>query len=234
MRLPVFMEKHTPSENKPYLVPRAPQRGLLPGSQWSQYLPGFGLGVLGLFPYLGKVIPLFSPMLAILPEAIQPVAIPLSATGMGITAIALRWYLVHNVKKGQLKQLFRPTVLTCGIAFLVFVAIEVAAVVRIDVPAVNRTVSFAVGPKNPGNPPCSGLSRADCIKHRLSLDEAVITSYYGDGWVTATNISLTLDYTLLMSTLGALLILFRRERQRKAGARVTSETKSAPDELYEA
>jgi hypothetical protein len=106
-------------------------------------------------------------------------------------------------------------------------AIETVAVVRIDVPAVGRTVSFAVGPSHPGTPPCAGMGRADCIEHQLSFDESRIDSYFGEGWVSLTKFVLILIYTAFMSTFGALVVMlaqqirlkFARNRQGLRGAR---------------
>jgi hypothetical protein len=90
-------------------------------------------------------------------------------------------------------------------------AIETVAVVRVDVPAVGETVSFAVGPSHPGTPPCAGLSRADCIEHQLSLDESRINSYFGEGWVSATKFALVIVYIAFMSTFGALVVMLARQ-----------------------
>jgi len=179
---------------------------------WVQLILGFGVSVaVGLAPYLGKFIPLFTPMLSILPEAVQPIAIPLSAAAMGIVAVLVQWQFTHTLLPGGQKNWFRRVLLTCVASLLVLAAVETIAVVRVDVPAVNRSVSFAVGPFRPNTPPCAGLSRADCIKHELSLDEASIDSYFGEGWVNVTKFFLVVVYTIFMSTFGALAVMLARE-----------------------
>jgi TIR domain-containing protein len=183
---------------------------------WVQLVLGFSVSVVvGLAPYLGKFIPLFTPMLDILPEAVQPVAIPLSAAAMGIVGVLVQWQVAQKVQPEQMKTWFRRTLLACVISLTLLAGIETIAVVRVDVPAVNRSVSFAIGPSHPSTPPCAGLSRADCIKHQLSLDEASIDSYFGEGWVNVTKFVLVIVYTVFMSTFGALVVMLAREAKLK-------------------
>ena len=175
---------------------------------WVQLVLGFSVSVVaGLVPYLGKFVPMFAPLQVILPEAVQPIAIPLSAAAMGITAVLIQWQGTQKLQPEQLKVWFRRTLLASAIALVALAAIETIAVVRVDVPAVDATVSFAVGPFHPGTPPCVGLSRADCIKHQLSLDEARIDSYFGEGWVSATTFVLVVVYTTFMSAFPALVLM---------------------------
>jgi hypothetical protein len=175
---------------------------------WVQLVLGFSVTiVVGLAPYLGKFIPLLAPMMSILPEAVQPVAIPLSAAATGIVALLVEWHVTYKLPTARVRTWFRRTVLICVISLTVLAAIETIAVVRVDVPAVNGTVSFAVGPFHPNTPPCTGLSRADCIKRKLSLDEATIDSYFGEGWIDITKLVLVVVYTIFMSTFGALAVL---------------------------
>jgi hypothetical protein len=175
---------------------------------WVQLVLGFSVTiVVGLAPYLGKFIPLLAPMMSILPEAVQPVAIPLSAAATGIVALLVEWHVTYKLPGARVRTWFRRTVLICIISLTVLAGIQTIAVVRVDVPAVNRTVSFAVGPFHPNTPPCTGLSRSDCIKHQLSLDEAAIDSYFGEEWIDVTKFILVIVYTIFMSTFGALAVL---------------------------
>lgn len=197
-------------------------------SRWIKLLLGFSVSIaVGLVPYLGKIVPLFTPMLAIIPESVQPLAIPLSAAAMGIVAVLVQWASTEKLQPQELKTWFGRTLALCVVALVGLAAIETAAVVRVDVPAVGRTVSFAVGPSHPGTPPCAGMGRADCIEHQLSLDESRINSYFGEGWVSVTKFVLVIIYTLFMSTFGALVVMlaqqiklkFTRSRQILSGAR---------------
>ncbi len=177
-------------------------------SHWIELILGFSVSVaVGLIPYLGKIVPLFTPMLAIIPDSVQPLAIPLSAAAMGIVAVLVQWVAIQKMQVEQSNRWFRRVVICCVVALVALMAIETVAVVRVDVPAVGLTVSFAVGPSHPGTPPCSGLSRADCIEHQLSLEEARIDSYFGEGWVSITKFVLVVVYTTFMATFGALVVM---------------------------
>jgi hypothetical protein len=150
---------------------------------------------------------MFAPLQVILPESVQPIAIPLSAAAMGIVSVFIQWQGAQQLKPNQLKAWFLPTLLVSAVSLLTFAGIETIAVVRVDVPAVDATVSFAVGPFHPGTPPCAGLSRADCIKHQLSLDETRIDSYFGEGWVNVTKFALVIVYTTFMSSFAVLFVM---------------------------
>ena len=181
-------------------------------SRWIKLLLGFSVSVaVGLVPYLGKIVPLFTPMLAIVPESVQPLAIPLSAAAMGIVAVLVQWGSTQKLQPQELRTWFGRTLALCVVALVALAAIETVAVVRIDVPAVGRTVSFAVGPSHPGTPPCAGLGRSDCIEHQLSLDESRINSYFGEGWVSITKFILVIVYTAFMSTFGALVVMLAQQ-----------------------
>ena len=185
-------------------------------TRWVQLLLGLSVTVVvGLLPYLGKFIPLLAPLMSILPEAIQPLAVPLAAASMGIVAVIVQWRIGHKLPVEQLNLWFRQTIVACAVSLAVLAALETIMVVRVDVPAANRTVSFAIGPSHPNVPPCVGLSRADCIKHQLSLDEASIDSYFGEGWVNATKFVLVVVYTIFMSTFGALAVMLAWQMKLK-------------------
>ena len=179
---------------------------------WIQLVLGFSVSVaVGLVPYLGKFFPSFAPVLVIVPESVQPIAIPLSSAAMGVVAVLVEWRSTQQLQLDELKASFRHTLLLCLVSLFVLAGIETIAVVRVDVPAVSRTVSFAVGPSHPDAAPCVGLSRADCIKHQLSLDEARIDSYFGDGWVNVTKFALVIVYTTFMATFGALMVMLAQD-----------------------
>jgi hypothetical protein len=193
-------------------VPQKKSKSSFLNSHWIKLLLGFSVSVaVGLVPYLGKIIPLFTPMLAIIPESVQPLAIPLSAAAMGIVAVLVQWSTTEKLQPGEIKTWFRRALALCVVALVALAAIETVAVVRVDVPAVGETVSFAVGPSHPGTPPCAGLSRADCIEHQLSLDESRINSYFGEGWVSATKFALVIVYIAFMSTFGALVVMLAQQ-----------------------
>jgi hypothetical protein len=197
-----------------------PVTGEIPSltGRWVRLLLGFSVSVaIGLAPYLGKLnVPLFTPMLSLIPESLQEVAIPLSAASMGLVAVLVQWQGTRPLRPGQLQTWFNRSIVICIVTLIVLASIEMVAVARVDVLATGSTVSFAVGPENPNVPPCTGLSRAECIKTKLTLDEAKIDSYFGELQVNITKLALVLVYVSFMSTFGmlvGLVLLAQREKE---------------------
>jgi hypothetical protein len=183
-------------------------------SDWVRYLLGFSVSVgVGLAPYLGLVgIPLFTPLLSLIPQSLQGIAIPISIASMGIIAVLVQWR-----KRDPAKPLEFRLALTLALTTLVlFISLEVLAVAHVDVPAVDQTISFAVGFTSPQRPPCESLSREHCIADKLGLDQNVIDSYFGDTQTRLTRLALVLAYIGFMSSFGwmvGLLLLRERDRQ---------------------
>jgi pimeloyl-ACP methyl ester carboxylesterase len=173
---------------------------------WVQYLLGFGVSIaVGLAPYLGKVhVPLFEPMLSLIPLSLQDIAIPVSSAAMGMVAVAVQWFGAERLSTIWLRAKFRQAVFLCVLTLAALTAIEILAVVRVDVPAVHDHVSFATGFSYPNDPPCEGLGREACI-HKLSLDESKINPFFGELGVNLTKLLLVLTYTVFMSTFGCLV-----------------------------
>src|SRR5215469_3210132 len=73
----------------------ATQKAKLPrlASDWVRYLLGFSVSIaVGLAPYLGLVgVPLFTPLLSLIPQSLQSIAIPISIASMGIIAVLVQW-----------------------------------------------------------------------------------------------------------------------------------------------
>src|SRR5437016_3481091 len=76
--------------------------------RWIRYLLGFGVSVaIGLAPYLGKVhVPLFSPLLDLIPESLQTTILPLSSALMGIVAVGVQWYGGERLTEQWLRRAF--------------------------------------------------------------------------------------------------------------------------------
>jgi hypothetical protein len=174
---------------------------------WVRLVLGFGVSVaVGLAPYLGKLnVPLFTPMLSLIPVSVQSIAIPLSAASMGIVAVLVQWYGSQQMSRSWLHSMFIRSIAICISCLLTLTVIEFLAVVRVDVPAVGSTISFAVGLSNPNTPPCTGLGRSDCIKQKLTLDEAKIETYFGERQASFTKLALVLVYVIFMSMFGVLV-----------------------------
>lgn len=184
-------------------------------SDWLRYLLGFSVSVgVGLAPYLGLVgVPLFTPLLSLIPQSLQGIAIPISIASMGIVAVFVQW------KKRDVSSPieFRLASVFSVAALVLFIGIEVMAVAHVEVPAVNQTVSFAVGLGSPQKTPCANLSRESCIADRLGFDQAVIDGYFGDTRTSLTRLALVLTYTAFMSSFGWMVgLLLLRDRQRSS------------------
>jgi hypothetical protein len=184
-------------------------KGKLPylATQWVSYLLGFSVSVaVGLAPYLGRVkIPLFTPLLSLIPLTIQDVAIPVSSAAMGIVAVVVQWYGSTRSSGAWLSRMFVRALGSCILLFVVLLAIEMLAVERIDVPATGGRVSFVVGFSSPNKPPCIELSRADCIGKKIGLNPAAVLTYFGGPQVHEAELMLILTYTAFMSSFGGLV-----------------------------
>ncbi len=183
-------------------------------SDWVRYLLGFSVSVaVGLAPYLGLVgVPLFTPLLTLIPNSLRGIAIPISIASMGIIAVLVQWR-----KRDPSRPLeFRLALAFALVTLVVFIALEVLAVAHIEVPAADQTVSFAVGFSSPKRPPCEGLSRQRCIADRLGFDQGVIDGYFGDTQTSLTRLALVLSYIGFMSSFGWMVgLLLLRERNRQ-------------------
>jgi hypothetical protein len=184
-------------------------------SDWLRYLLGFSVSVgVGLAPYLGLVgVPLFTPLLSLIPQSLQGIAIPISIASMGIVAVFVQWKKRDPSSPVE----FRLASIFSVAALILFIGIEVMAVAHVEVPAVDQTVSFAVGLSSPQKAPCENLSRESCIADRLGFDQAVIDGYFGDTRTSLTRLALVLTYTAFMSSFGWMVgLLLLRDRQRSS------------------
>jgi hypothetical protein len=184
-------------------------------SDWLRYLLGFSISVgVGLAPYLGLVsVPLFTPLLSLIPQSLQGIAIPVSIASMGIVAVFVQWKKRDACRPVE----FRLAGIFSIAALVLFIAIEMMAVAHVEVPAVDQTVSFAVGLGSPQKSPCQNLSRESCIADRLGFDQAVIDGYFGDTQTSLTRLALLLSYTAFMSSFGWMVgLLLLRDRQRSS------------------
>jgi hypothetical protein len=182
-------------------------------SDWVRYLLGFSISIaVGLAPYLGLVgVPLFTPLLSLIPHSVQTTAIPISIASMGIIAVFVQWRKRDPATSIE----FRFAASLAAITLIIFLGLQMLAVVHIEVPAANQTISFAVGLGSPNRPPCEGLSREACIAQRLGFNEAVINGYFGDTRTSLTKLALVLAYIVFMSSFGWMVgLLLLRERNR--------------------
>src|ERR1051325_2256248 len=76
-----------------------------------RYVLGFGVSVgVGLAPYLGRLnVPLFTPLLSMMPVSLQDTAIPLSAALMGVVAVAIQWHGRERLNRKWAEKTFKKT-----------------------------------------------------------------------------------------------------------------------------
>lgn len=190
------VDKGTPSASPPTPV----------GRRWVKYVVGFSVGVgSGLSVYLGKVhVPLFSPLLDLIPFTLQNTLIPLSSALMGIVAVAVQFYSYTRWGTRRLGGLFVRTTVAGTLALLLFVVVHTYVVVTIDTTPVGRA-SFLVCFTRPERMPCpEGVSDAECIM-RLTMDPARIASFWGDRCLRTSKLALMLTYLATTSCFGALI-----------------------------
>jgi hypothetical protein len=200
---------------------RAPAAPTPLARRFVRYVVGFGVSVaVGLAPYLGRLrVPGFDALLNLIPDTLQSVALPLSAAVMGTLAVCVQWFGEEHLTRTWLRRAFVRTLATFISAFIVLMVVQSFVVTSVRVPAEGRTASFLVGFQRPYREPCPiGVSDAECIK-RLTLDDARIAAFWGDGAIRAARLALLVPYLVTTGAFGTLvgLLLMRGEvRQRQA------------------
>ncbi len=181
---------------------------------------GFGVGVaIGLAPYLGAIdLPLFAPLLDLIPESVRHTAIPLSAALMGVLAVAVQWYAGDKLPARRLGRWFRRSLVWALASFLALLVVHTMLVVVVPVLGGEKSVSFVVGFTRPQRAPCGPeVSDSECIK-LLSLNPSGVTSFWGDRQVRLAGLILVLSYLAFTASFGALvgtLLLRNAETKRR-------------------
>lgn len=189
-----------------------------------RYMLGFGVGIsIGLAPYLGLLrVPLFAPLLNLIPDSIQNTIIPLSAAFMGTLAVAVQWYASENIVRSSFKKLFKRTLLITATAFILLLVLHTFVVVSVPILGGQDSITFVVGFTRPYKPPCtSEVSDSECIK-RITLDPTAVASFWGDRQVRLATVSLMLSYLAFTGSFGALIgvmILRDASAQKTAASR---------------
>jgi hypothetical protein len=186
---------------------------------WVRLTLSFSVSVaIGLAPLLGKVsVPLFSPLLTLLPITIQNQAVTLGAVAMGLIAIIVQWTAGMEVKERWLKEMFRRSIVLAALTFVVLAIASSFLVAHVHYDGTNRSVTFAVGIVRPTpDPLCAGMSDSACIEKKLSFNPIEIESYWGDKQVKLSELLLTLTYVGFLATFGFLvgLLVLRQSLTR--------------------
>lgn len=177
------------------------------GSRLVRYILGFGVGVgVGLAPYLGAYqVPLFRPMLALIPNSLREPLLPLSAALMGILAVAIQWYQGESVSRAKLRRLFTRTLIMAASALLVLFVVHRFVVIRVPTFG-GKSVTILKGFVRPVKYPCEdpNLSELECLD-LVTLSEERINTFYGDTQMQAAAISLSLLYLLFTASFGMMI-----------------------------
>lgn len=186
-------------------------RGL--AGTWMRTLVTLTVGVgVGLAPYLGTLdVPLFKPLLDMIPDSLQDSTIPVSAALMGLVAVAVEWYGRERPSAALMRWSFPAVFAAALLALLAFMWVHTATVVTAHA-AGGSAKSFVVGAaRSPtcGCPPTVGDEQ--CI-NGLSWNEALIAECWGDAQVRRAGLTLRLTYLLTTGLFGALvgLVALRR------------------------
>lgn len=186
-----------------------------------RYIVGFGVGVgVGLAPYLGILnVPLFKPLLSLIPGSIRGIVIPLSAALMGVVAIVVQWYGSERLTQRWMRKVFVRILLALVVTFTALTVIHVMVVVTLPIED-GESLSFVVGFTRPNRPPCTEeVSDAACIE-LITSNPAAIESFWGDRRIRIAKIALMFSYLLFTSSFGAMVgLVVLQERFKKSTGR---------------
>jgi hypothetical protein len=181
-------------------------------SRWVRYLLSFGVSVaVGLSPYLGKLnVPLFSPLLTLIPIYEQNYALTLSSASIGIVAILVQWYGTEVLGKKRIKRMFQCALIAAAGTFLLLVWLHTVVAIPIRV-LTTETVYVVRGFEQPPRSPCEGLSDSECVSRKLTLDPEAIQTHFGESNVRKASVELVMAYVAFTSSFAWLvgLIVFK-------------------------
>ena len=171
-----------------------------------RYILGFGVGVgVGLAPYLGLLnVPLFKPLLTLIPGSIRDVVLPLSAALMGTVAIVVQWYGGERLTRAGLRKAFARTLIALVLTFVALTVVHILVVVTLPIEE-GESIAFVVGFTRPNRPPCTAeVSDAACIE-AITSNPSAIESFWGDRQIRLAKLALIFSYLLFTSSFGALV-----------------------------
>jgi hypothetical protein len=184
-----------------------------------RYLLGLGVSVgVGLAPYLGKLhIPLFSPLLDLIPESLQSTILPLSSALMGIVAVGVQWYGGGHLTERWLRRAFTAMFLLTIVLFVILAIVHKRVVAVVPYSGGAHFKSFTVGFQRPNKPPCDNLAPAACISDHLTFNPIRIETYFGADPIFYGETALELSYLMFMGSFSTLvgILLLRDERSKR-------------------
>jgi len=186
--------------------------------RWIRYLVGFSVSVgVGVAPYLGMLdVPLFKPLLNLMPNSLHSSLFPPSAALMGIVAVVTEWYAGERINQKQLRRVFVRSLVASVLFLVILIVAHTLVVVQVPYYGGKDSAAFVVGFTRPDRPPCTAeMSDAECIKN-VTFDESAISSYWGDRQVQIAKLSLILPYLAMTSSFAVLIaLLLIRDKNRK-------------------
>jgi hypothetical protein len=180
---------------------------------WVYYVLGFGAAVgIGLAVWLGKAgVPLFSPLLDIIPNELRPTLIPLSSALMGIVAVVVQYYAD---KRGNADRLFAWALALTVAAFIALVIVRTKLVAPVETTPGKR-VTFLVCLAVPQKAPCVGIGKSECIE-RLTFNRSYIRSFFGDSCLENAELGVEAAYLAFMACFGLMVgIVVARRKQKQ-------------------
>lgn len=174
---------------------------------WVRTLISFAVTVaIGLAPFLGTMgVPLFSPLLNLIPLQIRTEAITLSTMAMSLVAIAVQWKAKIRSNPKEMRKKFRVAITSTVFTFVCVFAISNFLVVRVHFLAGSKSVTFLKGFRRPSPDPCAGLSDEACIQRVLTFNEADINSYWGDNQIAVSRFLFLSAYIAMLAQFGLLI-----------------------------
>jgi len=174
--------------------------------KWSRVLLGLGISIpVTLAPLLGKLnVPGFMPLLALIPDDIQNMAIPLSAAAMSLVATSVEFRAIRKASTARLLREAKRSLLQAAVCLAALGVAYALLVTRVNF-GKDESVSFVTGFIHPTTAPCGGISAEQCIRQYLMLSTSAIKSYYGDQQIRLANILLVGLYVLFFAIFGNLV-----------------------------
>jgi hypothetical protein len=163
--------------------------------RWVTYLLAFGVSVgVGLAPLLGtQKVPLFSPLLDLVPDSLRDKLVPFASALMGLLAVVVQWFSEEELDRSARRKAFKWSVAIAFAGAVAFYSVSIFVVRHVD----GATVLIGFYPPKER---CIGMSAAQCIHSETTVNQDRITSYWGDGNVGLAE--LALSYSYLIFTLG--------------------------------
>lgn len=187
--------------------------------KWIKALMGIGVSIpVALAPLLGRLnIPGFTPLLSLIPDEIQDVAIPMSAGAMSLVAASVEFRAISGLARDLLWKQARRSLMQASLCLAAFGIAYLLLVTRVGY-AGTESVAFVTGFVHPNTPPCVNKSAEECIRY-LTLSPPKITSHFGDEQIRLARILLGSLYVLFFAVFGNLVGILVALRKPESGSK---------------